>query len=321
MRLREVLVAIVLQGCAQGGVASPDAPATPPPDARVDAAVIPDAVPPPPDAQESSGCSFDGPREVFSSVMVGCPGTSSWADREFLCGAGYTTCSASWWVSLRGGGAPSHSYWTDDELRYSGSSTACSVHLDTGTPCTAGMPMRVCAATSPDPEGNRCNWTNCGYQTATPNEYFGGCLGNSTAGTLCCRAPCADGTTEDTFPGGMFGCAGSIPWSERDSLCGVGYHVCSAQEWVGGHGGLAPAHSYWIDDELDRDGELGACAAVSTGGTPCTAGRPMRICSAPTDPEGNTCSWTGCGFESVTPNRYFGGCDADATAGALCCVD
>jgi hypothetical protein len=53
--------------------------------------------------------------------------------------------------------------------------------------------MRVCAGHSggagleaQDAEGNLCNWTSCGYDDPAVNEYFGGCEGNPTAGTLCC---------------------------------------------------------------------------------------------------------------------------------------
>jgi len=45
--------------------------------------------------------------------------------------------------------------------------------------------VRVCSG-STDPEGNTCVWINCGYLTATPNQYFGGCINNPTAGALCC---------------------------------------------------------------------------------------------------------------------------------------
>jgi hypothetical protein len=44
--------------------------------------------------------------------------------------------------------------------------------------------MRVCPASGSDTEGNHCNWTTCGYGS-TQNGWFGGCMGNLTAGTLC----------------------------------------------------------------------------------------------------------------------------------------
>lgn len=89
-------------------------------------------------------------------------------------------------MAQKGSTAPTHSYWTNDALHYTGSATACSVSTTTGTSCGALTPMRVCPSTSPDPEGNLCNWANCGYGATTPDEYFGGCGGDTTAGTLCC---------------------------------------------------------------------------------------------------------------------------------------
>jgi len=45
----------------------------------------------------------------------------------------------------------------------------------------------VCPSSGKDAEGNHCNWTNCGLNANSPNEYFGGCVGNATAGTLCAK--------------------------------------------------------------------------------------------------------------------------------------
>jgi hypothetical protein len=54
--------------------------------------------------------------------------------------------------------------------------------------------MRVCTATGSDDyngdgfNDNSCNWSQCGWEAGPPpNYYFGGCNGNNTAGTLCCR--------------------------------------------------------------------------------------------------------------------------------------
>jgi len=41
-----------------------------------------------------------------------------------------------------------------------------------------------------------------------------------------------------------------------------------------------------------------------------------------TDPEGNTCTWRHCGWDAAPPiDYYFGGCNANNTAGTLCCRD
>jgi hypothetical protein len=54
--------------------------------------------------------------------------------------------------------------------------------------------MRVCIASpdgsgTTDVDGNLCNWTACSFGNAPTgrNDYMGGCAGNSTAGTLCCK--------------------------------------------------------------------------------------------------------------------------------------
>jgi CubicO group peptidase (beta-lactamase class C family) len=124
----------------------------------------------------------------------------------------------------------------------------------------------------------------------------------------------------------MFGCAGTVTFSERASMCATGYHVCGAQEYVtnnlyGSVNAEAPKHHYWTDDQLGYGGSSsGSCWAAPTGSS-CGADTPMRVCaSGGADPEGNDCNWTGCGFGAdSTTNRYFGGCIGDTTAGALCC--
>lgn len=132
-----------------------------------------------------------GSTETFSAKMIGCSGVLTYPNRATACPAGSHVCSAKEWVDNRGSLAPKHHYWTNDALRYDGTGpSACSVSLTTGNDCGAETPMRVCTGTGTaavtDPEGNVCNWVACGYGALTPNQYFGGCAGNTTAGTLCC---------------------------------------------------------------------------------------------------------------------------------------
>jgi hypothetical protein len=87
--------------------------------------------------------------------------------------------------SHSGAQVPGLHYWTDDDLFFNGVPTACFVSQTIGTSC-GSTPMRVCTPTIDDALGNNCNWIDCGWETTTPNEYFGGCGGNLTAGTLCC---------------------------------------------------------------------------------------------------------------------------------------
>ena len=133
------------------------------------------------------GCSSIAHAEqVFSATMRGCGGRVAFSQRSSLCAPSFFPCSALQWVTRRDGVSPAYNYWTDDDLRYEGTGSGrCSAAL-AGIKCTGNTPMRVCADTT-DPLGNRCTWARCGYNNTTPNEYFGGCADNSTAGTLCCR--------------------------------------------------------------------------------------------------------------------------------------
>ena len=121
----------------------------------------------------------------------------TFANRATLCAAGSRVCTAAEWVARRGtgtAGVPTYDYWTNDVLyagyMYGGNLEGdhnCEAHLTHQTLdwCDSTNPMRVCVGGS-DPLGNTCNWTQCGYNTTTPQEYFGGCQSNPTAGALCC---------------------------------------------------------------------------------------------------------------------------------------
>ncbi len=123
--------------------------------------------------------------DAFSPDMVGCAARVSYSQRATLCPPGSRVCSASEWIARRAGKKPTYNYWTNDNLRYAGSSSSCRAVTNGGFSC-GGDPMRVCGARE-DPLGNDCNWIQCGYQSTQPNEWFGGCQDNRTAGTLCCR--------------------------------------------------------------------------------------------------------------------------------------
>lgn len=134
-------------------------------------------------------CADGAPAQVFGDYTpeaVGCPGSVTWSQRASLCAPGSRPCTADEWVDARGSSQPAHNYWTNDNLRYGGSSVSCFASKTSGTLCPSGQPMRVCTSSGTDAEGNVCNWENCGYNATSPNQYFGGCSGNTTAGTLCC---------------------------------------------------------------------------------------------------------------------------------------
>lgn len=126
----------------------------------------------------------------------------------------------------------------------------------------------------------------------------------------------------------LAGCAGKVPWTARNTLCNVvgGWTACKASKWVdrprkpSTGEQAAPAASYWTDDLLRFSGVSGSCSVSPSAGLECTDPKtPMRVCAGELDTFGNSCGWTKCGWQSVTPPEWFGGCAGDGTAGAVCC--
>jgi hypothetical protein len=264
-----------------------------------------------------AGRCADGTQEqTFIGGMVGCAGAVPFANRNALCAPGFRTVSAAEWITYSGA-VPTHDYWTSNDLKFSGTGTsACFASAETGTSCGA-TPMRVCTAAGTDAEGNQCSWQHCGLDAISPDQFFGGCSGNTTAGALCIVGGCADGSIEQTFAGGMVGCAATATYANRATLCGPGYRLATAADWVALRNGIAPTHNYWTNDALKYSGSGPSSCFVSTSvGTDCGT-TPMRVCAG-TDPEGNVCNWTHCGIDANTPDQFFGGCAGNVSAGALC---
>lgn len=282
-----------------------------------------------PPAPLPAGCADGTVEQVFAGGIVGCAGAVTFPNRATLCALGYHPLPAMVWRTSRGTTVPTHHYWTEDVLNYTGTGTGmCSAEYATrGSACPANDPMRVCASTVVDPEGNHCNWFNCSLDsgTTTPNDYMGGCAGNHTAGTLCVPdSGCADGTAEQTFPRGMVGCAGSVTLANAPSLCAAGYLLGYDSDWLRYRNGAVPTHDYWTASPPGHySGSATACVATTNATDPsCPLDSPMRIC-VPNgdDPEGNHCNWANCdnaSSYSTTTNEYFGGCWGNTTAGALC---
>jgi hypothetical protein len=266
--------------------------------------------------------------QIFSPGMVGCGGSVTWDQRDSLCAPGYAACTAAEWVANEGGSAPTDDYWTDDNLSYAGSGpNACQADTSGGYSCGTNRPMRVCTRSGNDTYGNTCTWTGCGLNSTT-NQYFGGCVSNPTAGTLCCKRAQVCGPNAaavQTFAPGVAGCAGHVGYLDRNSLCGSGCRACTSSEFKTHRSGIVPAHDYWTDDELGYLGTGANACGASTSGNSCGATTPMRVCTpSGTDSEGNVCNWTGCALGTTTPlapNDYFGGCVGDNYAGTLCCCD
>jgi hypothetical protein len=131
---------------------------------------------------------------------------------------------------------------------------------------------------------------------------------------------CADGTDEQVFNNAMVGCAGTVTFDNRATLCAAGYQPATAVQWVSNRGGGVPLHNYWTNDPLLwAGGGTSSCyVSLSVGQTSCN-GMPMRICTGSgSDPEGNVCNWQHCGLYTNTPDSFFGGCFSNQTAGTAC---
>jgi hypothetical protein len=150
-----------------------------------------------PDANATFACATStGIEENFGNGRVwGCPGTVDYASRATLCKAGCIVATADRWNTYHGAAIPAHHYWVDDPLFYGGNFPGanegdCFAGPAEVNNCGAATPMRVCKPNvyptggSTDPEGNQCNWYSCQY-SGGGKHYYGGCAGNTTAGTLC----------------------------------------------------------------------------------------------------------------------------------------
>ncbi|MDI1476725.1 serine hydrolase domain-containing protein [Polyangium sp. y55x31] len=159
---------------------------------------------------DTGGCAdTDDVKHVqrfYNQRMFGCAGSVTYTQASSLCKTGYHVCTAAEYAtynqygtaSVENAEAPMDHYWTSTNLKYTGSSSGnCSATTAAGAyACDTNEPMRVCSPTATydllesayrDTQGNYCNWINCGYGGSTTNRYFGGCSGNTTAGTLCCE--------------------------------------------------------------------------------------------------------------------------------------
>jgi hypothetical protein len=145
----------------------------------------------------ADGGAGAAPVEVFNASvgLVGCGGAVNWADRALLCGPGCTVVGAEKFVVYNvSNKVPTHHYWTDDDLFYSGSPPSCAANTNNVGSACPGRPMRVCVdgpngTSTTDPSGNTCTWTGCGLNNTAKNDHFGGCAANPTAGTLCICPP------------------------------------------------------------------------------------------------------------------------------------
>lgn len=178
-----------------------------------------------------------------------------------------------------------------------------------GLCCTKGHSKCGAACVNLGTDKNNCG--KCAH-TCKATEACSG-------GKCAAVGACSSGLTPQPFGGGMVGCAGTVSFPKRATLCNLQYAVCSAQQWVSGHGAKAPKFNYWTNDVLHYVGPKNACFVSPSYGNKCWPGMPMRVCAGDPDPLGNRCNWQGCGYKTPAPKHFFGGCNDNPTAGTLCC--
>ncbi len=186
----------------------------------------------------------------------------------------------------------------------------CAVSCGTLSSCPAdGGPTAYCA----DEATDRNNCGACG-RVCSPNEI---CTASA------CKAVCGPTSrVGDVLAANMVGCVAKVSFGNRAGVCPAGATVCTAQEWVTRHGAKKPTYNYWTNEDLAWSGSDGDCIASTTRGRLCGffTATPMRVCAAKTDPVGNLCNFTNCGYNTAQPNQFFGGCENNPAAGALCCT-
>lgn len=275
-------------------------------------------------------CASGTVAEIFTPTMVGCAGAFPY-DRVTnsdlnVCGGGWVPCDAQTWLGTRPADhAPAFNYWTSTALEYDWDPTDsqwagpnhCSVSDPLNPPSDpvqhyscGDEPMRICTPEGDDGFGNQCNWMGCGYRggEANPydNAYFGGCVGDHTAGVLCCPANtcagdgdcglgmlCDSGNTNTCQPGcrlsGGNGCRGN--------------YVCNAT----------------------TDASPGACVLNCAADSECAPGLICDTGTSSCQPGCRWDAWTCPGFQycTATSDAPVGVCalwcwsDADC-AGQVC---
>ncbi len=134
--------------------------------------------------------------QKFTSKIWGCGARRGWTARGTGCAPGSAPCGAATWafyIRSANSKPPTHKYWVNEQLGYGGSPPTCFVPAAASTTCGANSSMTVCpyagtGTSVTDPLNNQCNWSGCSYGAAySSNDYFGGCFGNDTGGTLCCN--------------------------------------------------------------------------------------------------------------------------------------
>jgi hypothetical protein len=260
-------------------------------------------------------------------------GICSWA--AFACGGNDDATDGSGQKS-KGGASSDESGSGGSGGPDGASSGGRSGHGDAGGGSVAG-------GTSVDGDGS--SGGNGGEAGLGGSTGLGGDVGFGGAGAGVCN-----GLAAQHFDDSTVGCQGKLEYSERD-ICGSGWTVCTASQWLAAldGGASAPTHHYWVEEALLYGGSSDACMVSDNpdfgggdgdggglamsecqreveggdgdGGGVLGPFSPMRVCAENfEDPLGNQCNWTGCGWEDTQTDDYFGGCEGNTTAGVLCCA-
>jgi hypothetical protein len=297
----------------------------------------------------NADCTATGGGSVCGDHLV-CPATEACDDGfQDACGSCNANCTGPGTGYVCG----DHVVCPESEACDDGHTDACGTcNADctgAGTGSTCGDHV-VCPETETCDDGYQdacgtCNATcsgagtgsTCGdsvvcpeTETCDPGNTWGCGACNSTCnGTGITCAACADNSVEQHFANGMVGCGGTVSFANRANVCGGGSVVCTAAKWIANRAGVAPTYDYWVNDGpmyykgSDQYGtDCAASTTAMTGGGSCNSGTtPMRVCvgTGGADPLGNDCNWRNCGWQTYDPNQYFGGCNGNTTAGALCC--
>lgn len=224
--------------------------------------------------------------ESFADNMTGCAGAVTFDQRATMCAPGWQPCSAEQWVLRSVGKAPGYHYWTSDTLRYNSASEGCFVTTETGTQCFVGQPMRVCTFAPGDFDG--------AYGSATHVYTVASFLDD---GGITVVTALDSATLEARTFIGAIGQPSQVPAFSGTRLGGPGALTLTFTSTTGGTDGTSAftklAGQTYLPDVTDfilvRD----------------------RL--------GNSCNWHNCGLNEPGANRYFGGCNGNATAGVLCC--
>ncbi len=313
---------VVASGPSKGAVADPD---------EGGAALIEDAAAFDGDAAQSTTC--DPPRTMCGGSGGRCIDTSADPANCGACGAacrpGQTCNDGTCDVlcvgdTLRCGVACVDP--TSDPANCGACGTICPTDKNL---CVASVCKKDCdkaTQTECDPDGGADAGLAYCATTATDRNNCGACGVGCTTNQTCVAGACKDlcvgpARVGDVFSPTMVGCVDRRQWSERAKTCPPGSVVCTAAQWNARPAAKKPTFNYWTDDYLQWRGTGPAsCVAVTNGNGGACSGFPMHVCAASTDPMGNTCTWTHCGYVTLSPDQYYGGCTGDYYAGALCCT-